>query len=385
MKHTMDSGVPMSSKLDVADMSSPTSYTARQIATVYGCPVDQFDGMGVTIGIIQLGGALNQNDFAMAGLGPVNVTVVSVDGARPVSSDADGEVALDTQVVAGVAPGVAQRVYFAPNTEQGFLHAVAQAVKECSVVSISWGGPESDWSAAGAAAMSAVLANARAGGVAVFVASGDSGSKDGASVDTTDYPASDPHVVGCGGTRLLVTAKGLRSSEVAWHNPGAGATGGGVSRRFPGRQVPDVAGNADPRTGYHIMVNGTGQIVGGTSAVAPLYAAMTAILMQAYGHPFDFLNSVLTNPSVCFDVTIGDNGSYKAGPGRDDVTGFGVVDFGKLLMVLTSGTQIPAPGGTPEPSPAPAPAPVHSPDPDDVALAAAQRHWQAAKEAKGLL
>jgi kumamolisin len=198
-----------------------------------------------------------------------------------------------------------------------------------------------------------VFAAARARGVTVFAASGDTGSRDGTSQDVADYPASDPSVVGCGGTRLVLNADGTRSAEVTWDDDDIqSATGGGVSAFFPGRHVPDVAGNADPVTGYDVVVDGQSMTIGGTSAVAPLYASMSAVVRQAYGQSWDWLNTVTTNPTICYDVTVGDNGGYKAGPGRDDVTGLGVVDMGKLLAVLTSGTQIPAPGGgTPRPAP----------------------------------
>jgi kumamolisin len=278
------------------------------------------------------------------------VTVVRVGGAVPKSDGpdgADGEVMLDVEVVAGVAPGAQIRVYFAANTDAAFIAATKQAAAECDVVSISWGGPESQWSTASIATFSAVLAAARAAGVPVFVAAGDNGSTDGTRSNVVDYPSSDPSAIGCGGTRLYLDSDGHRTAEVVW-NDGAGtsATGGGVSKVFPGRQVPDIAGNADPQTGYQIVVDGQSSVIGGTSAVAPLYAACYAVLLQAYGHRFDFLNAVLTNPSVCFDVTSGNNGGYKAGPGRDNVSGYGVVDFGKLLTVLTSGRQIPTPGGS---------------------------------------
>lgn len=332
-------------------------YTPRQVARAYGMPLDSYDGTGVTIGVIELGGAFNPADLQAyahrLGVPMANVTVVPVDGARPKSDGpdgADGEVMLDVLIIAAVAPGARQRVYFAPNTDQGFLDACAQAIAECDYVSISWGGPEGAWSGPTMDAYEKVFAAGRARGVTVFVASGDTGSRDGTSRDVVDFPASSPSVVGCGGTRLQIGPNGERVSEVTWDdNDYSSATGGGVSKHFPGRAVPDVAGNASPTTGYQIQVDGTDAVVGGTSGVAPLYAAGAALLRQAHGKPFDFLNLVLTNPAVCFDVTVGDNGGFKAGPGRDQTTGFGVVDFGRMLAVLSGGAQIPAPGGTDTP------------------------------------
>jgi kumamolisin len=325
------------------------SYEPRQVAMAYGCPIGQYDGSGVTIGVIELGGGFNASDLTALGLHADNVTVVGVDGGQSTSdgpNGADAEVMLDVEVIAAVAPGAKQRVYFAPNTDRGFLDAIQQACAECQYVSISWGGPESSWPKGVLRQYATVFAAARARGVTVFAASGDTGSRDGTSQDVADYPASDPSVVGCGGTRLVLNADGTRSAEVTWDDDDIrSATGGGISTFFPGRQVPDVAGNADPVTGYEVVVDGQRMVIGGTSAVAPLYAAMSAVVRQAYGQSWDWLNTVMTNPTICYDVMVGDNGGYKAGPGRDDVTGLGVVDMGKLLGILTSGVQIPAPGG----------------------------------------
>lgn len=331
--------------------AQPASFNARAVAKAYGAPVDRFDGTGVTIGVIELGGAYSLADLQAAGVGSIDITPVAVDGAAMVSDPqgADGEVALDVQVIAAVAPKAKQRVYFAANTDRGFSDAVKLATAECDLISISWGGPENAWSGAAIRSFSAVCDAARKKGVTVFAAAGDNGSSDGTRANVTDYPASDPHVVGCGGTRLTVSSDGSRTAETVWNdNPTQSATGGGVSKVFPGRSVPDVAGDADPDTGYEIVVAGQRQVIGGTSAVAPLYAAMTALLKQATGKAaVDFLNVVSTNPTVCYDVVQGNNGGYRAGPGRDSVSGFGVVDFGKLLAILTSGTQVPAPGGGP--------------------------------------
>lgn len=344
--------------------SQPASMTAQQVAKAYNLPTG-YDGSGVTVGIIELGGAYTASDLTQAGLNPKNVTVVSVDGGQQQSDPqgADGEVELDVEVVASVAPGAHIRVYFAANTDQAFADAVKQAAGECHVVSISWGGPDSQWSASSIKTFSANIAAARAAGVPVFVAAGDSGSTDGTRSNVTDYPASDPNAIGCGGTRLTLNSDGSRASETVWNdNPTQSATGGGVSKVFPGRTVPDVAGNADPDSGYEIVVDGQQGVIGGTSAVAPLYAGAYAVLRQAYGKAFDFVNTVATNPTMCYDVTVGSNGGFKAGPGRDDVSGYGVVDFGKMLTVLQSGVQVPAPGGgTPTPTPSPTPTPTPAP------------------------
>lgn len=339
--------------------ATTASYTPRQVATAYGLPAGH-DGTGQTIGVIELGGGYIPGDMTKAGLAAGQVTVVTVDSGKSVSdgpSGADGEVMLDVEIIATVAPGAKIRVYFCPNTDAGFLDGIKRAVAECGIVSISWGGPESSWDAATMDAYEAVLATARTKGVAILAASGDAGSKDGTAANVADFPASSPSVIGCGGTRLTLSSAGERTAEVVWNDsPTSSATGGGVSGHFPGRQVPDIAGNADPQTGYRVTVDGGSYVIGGTSAVAPLAAGCLAVIRSVPGVPaFDLLNVVLTNPTVCFDVTSGNNGGYKAGPGRDDVSGYGVVDYGRLLAVLTSGTQVPAPGGTPTPAPVPTP------------------------------
>lgn len=335
--------------------SQSISYDARQVATAYNCPITSYDGTGSTIGIIELGGGYIQSDMTKADLSTANITVVNVDGGKSKSdgpNGADGEVMLDIEIASAVAPGAKVRVYFTPNTDQGFIDATKQAASECDFISISWGGAENSWSSSSIKSFSQVLAAARASGVTVFVASGDTGSRDSTGRDVTDYPASDPSVVGCGGTKLTLNSSGARASEVTWdENDTQSATGGGVSKVFAGRQVPDVAGNADPNTGYNVVVDGEFFVVGGTSAVAPLYAAMSAVIKQASANKrFDFINTVQTNPTICYDVTVGDNGGFKAGPGRDETTGFGVVDFGKLLSVLTSGNQVPTPPPTTTPT-----------------------------------
>lgn len=328
--------------------AQPASFNARAVAKAYGAPVDRYDGSGVTIGVIELGGAYSLADLSAAGFPSLDITPVGVDGGsmQPDPEGADGEVALDVQVIAAVAPKAKQRVYFAPNTDRGFSDAVKQAAAECDVVSISWGGPENAWSASSIKSFSTVLAAARTKGVPVFAASGDNGSTDGTRSNVVDYPAADPSAIGCGGTRLTVDSAGARSSETVWNdNPTQSATGGGVSKVFPGRSVPDIAGNADPESGYEIVVAGQRQVIGGTSAVAPLHAACYALLKQATGKPVDLLNLCLTNPQAMYDVTVGNNGGYRAGPGRDSVSGLGVPGFDKLLAILTSGVQVPAPGG----------------------------------------
>jgi kumamolisin len=356
------------------------SFSSVEVAKAYNYPTG-VTGKGYTCGIVELGGGFGRADltayFGGIGLPVPSVTSVPVAGGKNKSDGpdgADGEVLLDIEVAASVAPGASFRVYFAPNTDAGFLAAIKQACQECDVVSISWGGPESSWDAATMDDYDAVFAQARAAGVTVFAAAGDSGADDGTRSAVVDFPASSPNVVGCGGTKLDVNSDGSRASEVTWdENDRTSATGGGVSKHFAGRQVPDVAGNADPATGYEVVVDGESYVIGGTSAVAPLYAGLVLLLSEALGRRAgkvaDFLSTVMAHPEVCYDVTVGDNGAYRAGPGRDETTGFGVVDGAKLLAAIGGAGTTPPPVTTP-PS---------SADQADETLAAAFKEWLAAK------
>lgn len=337
--------------------------TAVQVAKAYNVPKG-YTGKGVTIGVIELGGGFSQSDlvayFGKLGLPVPSVTSVPVGGGKNQSdgpNGADGEVLLDIEVLGSVAPGANQRVYFCPNTDTGFLEGIQQAIKDgCSVITISWGGPEDSWAVSSMTQYDGVFAAAKASLVNIFAASGDSGSGDGESGNHVDFPASSPNVSACGGTRLTVNSDGSRSTEVTWDdNDTTSATGGGDSVMFPGRATPDFAGNADPDTGYEVMVDGGFYVIGGTSAVAPFMAGMCAVLQEAIGKPFDFQKTILANPQVCFDVTSGGNGAFRAGPGRDKTTGFGVPDGGKLLAVLLAGAVTPPPPVTPPPSTVPGP------------------------------
>jgi kumamolisin len=372
-EHTIDGGGTYIRR----PRTAPAGYTPLQVAQAYHYPAAT--GKGRTGAIIELGGGFTQADltayFGGLGLPVPDVTARPVAGgsSSPDGPDgADGEVLLDIEVAGAVAPGAAFSVYFAPNTDGGFAAAIRQAVADrADAISISWGGPESSWSPASVKAMEAALASAKAAGVVVFAASGDSGSSDSGRGRNVDYPASSPSVCGCGGTRLTLTPAGQRAGEVTWDDdPSSSATGGGVSVLFPGRDVPDVAGNADPETGYRVLVDGQRAVIGGTSAVAPLYLGLYLRLLEMTGKPFDFVQAVAGNATCCFDVTSGSNGAYRAGPGRDETTGFGVVDGSLLLAALGGPAAAPAPPVTGPPPGGPDPQPVHI-DAADRALAAA--------------
>ncbi len=356
--------------------AAATSYTPPQVAAMYNFPTAG-NGSGQTVAIIELGGGYRKTDldtyFKGLKLNSPNVTAVSVDGGKNTpGSDADGEVMLDIEVVGAVANGAKIAVYFAPNTDKGFVDAITDAVHDTtrkpSVISISWGGPEDSWTAQSRNAMNSALQDAATLGVTVTVASGDNGSTDGAGDKKlhVDFPASSPFALACGGTTLNGNGKTI-SSEVVWNEiaNNEGATGGGVSTAFPlpsyqqsanvpkqpqanyaGRGVPDVSGDADPSTGYQVRVNGQNQVIGGTSAVAPLWAGLIALMNQQIGKPVGFLNPKLyTLGSGNFrDITSGNNddgslGYYKAGAGWDPCTGLGSPNGAALVKSLGSSSS----------------------------------------------
>lgn len=354
-----------------AGAGSAGSFTPLQVAQLYGFPTG-VTGAGECIGILELGGGYETSDistyFKNLGLTPPTVVAVSVDGATNQAgqdpSGADGEVALDIQVAGAIAPGARIAVYFTPNTDQGFIDAITTAVHDTTnkpgVLSISWGGPESGWSSASRTSLDNACQSAAALGVTITVASGDSGSSDGGSGNNVDFPASSPHVLACGGTKLAGSGSKI-SSEVVWDDQqqGGGATGGGVSTVFAlptwqananvpkpsgssgGRGVPDVAADASPESGYQVQVDGSPQVVGGTSAVAPLWAGLLALVnqqrTQAGNSTAGFINPTLySTPGALRDITSGSNGSFNAGPGWDACTGLGSPNGASVAAALAN-------------------------------------------------
>jgi kumamolisin len=361
------------------------SYTPLQVAAAYDFPPGT-DGTGQTIALIELGGGYVQSDLdayfkSLSITGPA-VSSVGVDGATnaPVGDpdSADAEVMLDIEVAGSVAPGAKFVVYFAPNTDQGFLDAVTTAIHDTTnkptIVSISWGGPESSWTASAISSFDAAFADAATLGVTVCIASGDNGSSDGLSdgLAHVDFPSSSPHVLSCGGTTLHITANAV-GTETVWNDgTQGGATGGGISDSFAlptwqtgagvppsanpggrvGRGVPDVAGDADPATGYTTRVDGQTGAIGGTSAVAPLWSALIARVNQSIGAQAGFVNALLyAQKEVPFhDVTSGNNGAYAAGTGWDACTGLGSPVGANVLTALTPPVVQPPPPTQPPPT-----------------------------------
>jgi kumamolisin len=366
---------------------------ATEFAKRYNFPAESggrpLDGAGQTIAIIELGGGFRRSDlrafFHEIGVQTPNVSTISVDhaGNDPTTADsADGEVMLDIEVAGAVVPKANIAVYFAPNNgDKGFLDAISAAIHDAqrkpSVISVSWGSPEVSTDRQGINAYHELFAAAGALGVTVCVASGDHGTADEDSAHWdgrihVDHPACDDLVLGCGGTQID------SGREVVWNDgtpfdvntPGGGgwASGGGISEIFPvpsyqasvhlpvsianenaGRGVPDIAMSA---TNYFTRVDHFEGASGGTSAVAPLMAALIARLNQVTKKNVGFLNPFLyanVAKGVVHDVTVGTNAikdtlkGYNAGPGWDACTGLGTPDGNAILSALTGNPATPSP------------------------------------------
>ena len=333
-------------KPELAAQAAP--WNVKNLCAAYNWP-SKLAGGGV-IAIVELGGGWVSSDiaafFQSLGQPTPSITDISVDGTQNQpnqggsAGDADVEVALDIEVAgasyyAATGQAAAIRMYWS----QDIASAVKMAADDgCDVCSISWGADEANWGKTAAEQMEATAAAATQAGMVVFAAAGDNDSSDGGPTPANvDVPSSCPHVIGCGGTNKTST------SETVWNdNPGqtnGEGTGGGYSTIFPvqsfqvdappppagstagkGRMVPDVAGDADPQTGYRIFVHGSETIVGGTSAVAPLFAGLFA----AFGTKLGFVTPKLwRNPGAFRDITQGSNGFYSAGPGPDPCSGLG--------------------------------------------------------------
>jgi kumamolisin len=383
-------GVGMAADRSTAAASIPAGFTPPQLASLYNFPAN-LDGTGQTIAILELGGGFHPAElttyFQNLGISnPPSVTAATYTNGGTNSpgtnaldpNNPDVEVMLDIEVSGSIAPGAKIVVYFAPDaTDQSFLGVmnaiISDTVNKPNIVSISWGGPEESATTQFQNEFDQLLQSAAHLGLTVCVAAGDSGSADFAVDDPNwdkkahvDFPAADPFVLACGGTQLTASSSTI-TKEVVWDDGKNDGTGGGVSRVFalPSYQqnagvppaadpagpmmrgVPDVSGDAAPASGYRILCDGTSfpdpsqglPPVGGTSAVAPLWAGLIARINQGLGKPAGFINPLLYAASAYAtfrDITQGNNGDYKAGTGWDACTGLGTPNGQNLLRALTS-------------------------------------------------
>ena len=373
--------------LATAQAQPSATYTPVQLAQIYGFP--NLDGQGQCIGLLEFDGGYHKSDiqayFQQLHITAPTVKSVSVGRHKnSPGSDADGEVVLDIDVAGAAAPGAEIAVYFSTFTAAGWVEAITKAIHDKknkpSVISISWGWVEFEdagtlaWTAQVMDEVDTTFKEAAALGVTVIVAAGDDGAEDNITDGKphVNYPASSPYVLSCGGT-TLEARNGVRSTEVAWgfgarsDGPGHGSTGGGISEHFPipswqsganvpvsagtgfaGRGMPDVAADADARTGYWMLIGGQMQPNGGTSAASPLWAALIARINQQLAtdgsQPVGYFNpllySTLGTSGAFFDIISGSNdthgnlGAYSAQAGWDACTGWGAPDGAALLAAL---------------------------------------------------
>ncbi len=305
------------------------------------------DGDGQTVGILQLRGTFKADDFTkcmqVQGIKAALPTVKRVDNAElthGIETAKDVESAIDTQIVAGLAPGADIVVYAAPDDERGVLDAIRTALfddeKRPSILSISFGFPERLWTPLALTILDELFTVAALIGVSVFCASGDNGAElDSSGRPQVLAPASSAFAQACGGTKVASDAS---APEIAWEN-----TGGGFSGRFdaprwqkvatstaaaygikPGRGVPDFAAQVVP--GYAVCLEGAMFAGGGTSAVAPVWSALAARLNERLGSPIGFFAPLLYDAaagSLFRAITSGSNGFFRGAAGWNPCTGLG--------------------------------------------------------------
>lgn len=313
------------------------------------------------------------------------------------------ETTMDVQLVGALAPGASIDVVCAPNDAAGFRAAILAALglypvsaggrhrrrlRRANVISISWGEAEAAWAPHQMWAVHQALKKAAHLGVSVCCSSGDYGSSCAMPGETSDeagvsFPASSPFALACGGTTLETDGRGTIIGEVAWNAETLGmrvATGGGVSgffrkpayqrdlilpkpgapderlwlsdtlgldEPFHGRGVPDVAANADAATGCRILVGGVETVACGTSAAAPVWAALLACLGESLGVPVGWVNPHLYRAQsrrAFHDVSRGTNDVrdrtvryFRAHEGWDACDGLGTPRGEELLRALRGG------------------------------------------------
>ncbi len=358
-------------------LAASQAYAPSQICAVYGLPT----GISIVNGIIvigELGGKFYPNDVTLwahtAGLPVPSITTHLLPGANDSPSDADGEVALDWQRAAewySYMTGLPAQIVivYGPNSGQAFADCqdYARSLHNVLAFSWSWGSAERFWSVS---ERNALDLSANACPFPITAASGDNGSSDGSPGNNTDLPSASPYFTGCGGT-----TRPPSGPETVWNNGNGEGTGGGFSKVYQrpawqpansqgsGRMVPDWAGNADPNTGYNVLLNGQWQVIGGTSAVAPMLAGFLAVVngarLKAGLKMLGQVNAQLwANASSFLDIASGNNGAYRAVAGPDPCTGLGR-PLGTLLSALVGNVTPPAPPVPPTPVPIPPTPPMH--------------------------
>jgi subtilase family serine protease len=353
----------------------PGGLTPTDVRVVYGIDsltASGLDGSGETIVLPEIDDLPNTADLAAFArkfnLPPFDVTVKRdpANWGRPQGQGKPGgEVTLDLEVAHAIAPGAKLVPYIgspqADKTAVAFDALVSQ--NPGAIISDSIGACEAGLSSALLQQGAASNQRAVAQGMSHFVAAGDRGAYDCGqnAAPSVDFPSALPTVTSVGGTTMFQTPQGTYQKEAAWGNPISQAgTGGGLSMHFPrpayqkgpgvdnqfsngNRQVPDVAGVADQNTGYHIILGGRDVQIGGTSAAAPLWAAVIALINQDLKKkglkPVGFANPALywmgqnqsqLQASPFHQVTEGNNLAYTATAGWNYCTGLGTLQASPL-------------------------------------------------------
>ena len=391
---------------------SQVAYIPSQFSKAYnydGLHSAGLHGEGQTVGVFELDG-YSQSDIQAYtqcfGGGNVALQNVALDGFNGQPGAGAIEVELDIEVLLGMDPNLAKVVvYEAPNTTQGYNDEFARIVKDRTpVISVSWGDCEKNMGQQEVNQENQFFQQAATQGQTILVAAGDSGSStcfqglSGGSFDTSlnaDDPAAQPYVTGVGGTNLTINSDNSYASETVWNGGFLGGAGGGGLSQFwkqpawqtgPGvknsysngmRETPDVSLDADPATGYPVYCtagsscSGGGGIfgggtsggwitVGGTSAAAPMWAAMIALANEkaakAGKGTLGFLNPSLykigsgshyggdfhditppSNSSLPSNNDEGFNGgAYPVTQGYDMATGWGSFDATRLAADLVA-------------------------------------------------
>jgi subtilase family serine protease len=340
-------------------LNYPATYTPQQLNAMYDAPSAQ-TGAGQQLAIITEGDVSQPKaDLATFektyGLPTVAWNQITV-GAPSTDTSGDDEWDLDSQYSTAFAPGVTTlNVYVGPSlNDDDILTTINKWVTDDIAQQGSFSAGECDILADAAgftAGLDAVLKQAAAQGQTMFFSSGDTGSQcpaivgvNGvpAGIPDTNYPASSPYGIGVGGTSVL---NNNPLSEIGWYAGGGGLSPVEPTAAFqanakvlgvaapPTRGVPDVSLDADPESGYDVVVGGTVEGIGGTSASAPSWQGIWARVNGA--HPgLGFAGPILYSSgaaSAFNDITMGANGAYSAGPGYDLVTGLGTPDIAKLV------------------------------------------------------
>jgi len=351
------------------NIANSPPYLVREVLKAYNADNLAVSGKGQTIAILIDTFPLDTDLMAFWAQNDIRATLAQIEKINvngSVLSPPEGEETLDAEWASGIAPGAQIRIYASGSLEfvdldmaldQIFSDLTSQPGMRQLSISLGLGerflgGPQGE-----VATQHQKFLRLAAAGVNVFVSSGDAGSNpdqtghSSSGPTQAEYEASDPFVVGVGGTSLTLASDGTVSSESGWSSSGGGKsiffgrpqwqTGNGVP---PGneRLVPDVSLTANPDEGAFLVLNGRVIQIGGTSWSAPVWAGFCALINEARtiaGKPaLSFLNPLLypLMGSSCFrDIKTGTNGAFTAGPGYDLVSGIGVPNVKELIQTLT--------------------------------------------------